>query len=48
MSTEHEEQLVKRVETMEDGRTIIYYTFESHPQDPQGRCGASVNQQEAK
>lgn len=27
MSTEHEEQLVKRVETMEDGRTIIYYTF---------------------
>lgn len=28
MSTEHDERMVTRVETLDDGRTIIYYTFE--------------------
>jgi hypothetical protein len=28
MTSEPEERMTKRVEKLEDGRTIIYYTFE--------------------
>ena len=29
MTTDHVERMTKRVEKLEDGRVIIYYTFEA-------------------
>lgn len=45
LEARREARMHKRVEKMEDGRAIIYYTFERpvepevSPQEPAGRCG---------